>query len=90
MMPGSQSSKPALAGINKVIEEKLKGYFCNLNGDRPACQLYDLVIHEVEKPLLKIVLEAVCWNKLKAAELLGINRNTLSKKLMQHGIKKPK
>lgn len=55
------------------------------NDDRPA-GLYDKVLHEVERPLLQLALQQCQGNQLKAAALLGINRNTLRKKLRDHGI----
>lgn len=55
------------------------------NDDQPAA-LYDKVLQEVERPLLQLVLQQCQGNQLKAAALLGINRNTLRKKLRDHGI----
>jgi len=49
--------------------------------------VYDMVIHSVEKPLLEIVLNRYEGNQSHAALALGINRNTLRKKMKQHGIK---
>lgn len=68
-----------------LTEDALKGYFKTLNGHRPSA-LYDLVIGEVEKPLLKTALDYVAGNQSQAAEILGINRGTLRKKLRQHGL----
>lgn len=70
-------------GLSNLVEDKLKDYFTNLNGDRPIQGLYDHIIKEVERPLLKIALEFCGKNKLQAAKLLGINRNTFSKKLKE-------
>ncbi|HTY49600.1 MAG TPA: helix-turn-helix domain-containing protein, partial [Steroidobacteraceae bacterium] len=56
-----------------------------LNGHRPA-HLYDLVLREVEEPLLKAVLDYTEGNQVRAADILGINRGTLRKKLRLHGI----
>ena len=55
-------------------------YFASLNGHRPA-QLYNLVLREVEEPLLKAVLDYAEGNQVRAAGILGINRGTLRKKL---------
>jgi Fis family transcriptional regulator, factor for inversion stimulation protein len=66
-------------------EHALNEYFANLNGHRPA-HLYDLVLREVEEPLLKAVLDYTEGNQLRAAHILGINRGTLRKKLRLHGL----
>jgi Fis family transcriptional regulator len=66
-------------------ERALNDYFANLNGHRPA-QLYDLVLREVEEPLLKAVLDYTEGNQVRAADILGINRGTLRKKLRLFGL----
>ena len=60
-------------------------YFASLNGHRPA-HLYNMVLREVEEPLLKAVLDYTDGNQLRAADILGINRGTLRKKLKQFGL----
>jgi Fis family transcriptional regulator len=64
----------------------LTEYFSDLDGEVPGCGLYDMVMNCVEKPLVEMVLEQVGGNQSRAAEMLGINRNTLRKKMSQHGI----
>jgi Fis family transcriptional regulator len=66
-------------------ERALQDYFTNLNGHRPA-QLYDMVLREVEEPLLKAALDYAEGNQVRAAGILGINRGTLRKKLRQFGL----
>ena len=56
-----------------------------MNGHKPG-QLYDLVLREVEEPLFKAVLEYVAGNQSRAADVLGINRGTLRKKLKTYGL----
>jgi Fis family transcriptional regulator len=68
------------------VRKTLKEYFKDLDGEDPCCGMYDMVINCVEKPLLEMVLEHVGGNQTRAAEMLGINRNTLRKKMQQHGI----
>ena len=58
----------------------LDDYFTSLNGDSPG-HLYDLVLREIEEPLFRAVLDYVDGNQSRAAEVLGINRGTLRKKL---------
>lgn len=68
------------------IDSALQLFFQDLNGHQPPHDLYQMVIDEVELPLLKAVMKHVCDNQSKAAELLGINRSTLRKKLKKHGL----
>ncbi len=68
------------------VRKTLKEYFRDLDGEKPCCGMYDMVIFCVEKPLLEMVLEHAGGNQTHAAEMLGINRNTLRKKMQQHGI----
>jgi len=64
----------------KHTEDALNQYFTSLNGDRPG-DLYDLVIGEVERPLFKVVMDYTRGNQSQAADILGLNRGTLRKKL---------
>ncbi len=68
------------------VRKTLKEYFRDLDGEAPCCGIYDMVMDCVERPLLEMVLEHVGGNQSRAAEMLGINRNTLRKKMLQHGI----
>jgi Fis family transcriptional regulator len=63
----------------------LHDYFASLNGHKPA-HLYDLVLREVEEPLFRTVLNYSAGNQSRAAEVLGINRATLRKKLREFGL----
>jgi Fis family transcriptional regulator, factor for inversion stimulation protein len=66
-------------------EQALESYFTSLNGHRPG-HLYDLVMREVEEPLFRSVLGYAEGNQSRAADILGINRGTLRKKLKSYGI----
>jgi Fis family transcriptional regulator, factor for inversion stimulation protein len=68
------------------VRKALREYFKDLDGEEPCCGMYDMVMNCVEKPLLEMVLEQAGGNQTRAAEMLGINRNTLRKKMQQHGI----
>jgi Fis family transcriptional regulator, factor for inversion stimulation protein len=70
----------------RVVRRAIDGYFKDLDGER-ARGVYDMVINCVEKPLLESVLHRVQGNQTHAAQMLGINRNTLRKKMKAHGIK---
>jgi Fis family transcriptional regulator len=71
--------------LRTVTAEALDSYFSTLNGHKPG-QLYDLVLREVEEPLFKAVLDYAAGNQSRAAEILGINRGTLRKKLKTYGL----
>ena len=66
--------------LSSLTDEALHSYFTNLNGHKPG-DLYQLVMGEVEKPLFRAVLRYTNGNQSEAAEILGINRGTLRKKL---------
>lgn len=72
--------------MTRMVRRAIDGYFRDLEGQKP-CRVYDMVINSVEKPLLESVLHRVRGNQTHAAEMLGINRNTLRKKMKVHGIK---
>jgi len=72
--------------IGKFIESRLKGYMRNINSFEKF-NLYDMVIPEVEKSLILMVMKETKGNQIKAARLLGINRNTLRSKIRKLGIK---
>ena len=69
--------------LSNVTDECLHSYFETLNGHKPG-DLYQLVIGEVEKPLFRAVLRYTNGNQSEAAEILGINRGTLRKKLKDY------
>ncbi|MEL6302871.1 MAG: DNA-binding transcriptional regulator Fis [Pseudomonadota bacterium] len=71
--------------LARMTESALKDYFKKLNGTAPG-DLYELVLSEVEPPLLKTVLHYTDGNQSRAAEILGINRGTLRKKLKNYSL----
>jgi Fis family transcriptional regulator, factor for inversion stimulation protein len=71
--------------LRTLTTEALDAYFSTLNGHKPG-QLYDLVMREVEEPLFKAVLDYAQGNQSRAADILGINRGTLRKKLKEYGL----
>ena len=73
--------------IARYVRKAMADYFSDLEGEDPSCPVYDMVINCVEKPLIETVLHHTGGNQTRAAELLGLNRNTLRKKIQAHGIK---
>ncbi|HCX14963.1 MAG TPA: nitrogen regulation protein NR(I), partial [Rhodospirillaceae bacterium] len=74
------------ATLGGTIERHLQDYFDGHNGDLPPRGLYDRVLRELERPLISLTLSATRGNQVKAAEILGLNRNTLRKKIKDLGI----
>ena len=69
--------------IEECIRQSLDGYFRDLRGTEPD-GMYDMMVRVVEKPLLEVVMQHAEQNQSRAAEWLGLNRNTLRKKLVEH------
>jgi Fis family transcriptional regulator len=69
--------------LEDCVRETLAEYFKDLDGAAPNA-IHDMVIRTVEKPLLDVVMQQAEGNQSKAADWLGINRNTLRRKLVEH------
>ncbi|MEO8542222.1 MAG: Fis family transcriptional regulator [Betaproteobacteria bacterium] len=69
--------------IEECIRASLDGYFRDLRGTEPD-SMYDMMVRVVEKPLLEVVMQHADNNQSRAAQWLGLNRNTLRKKLLEH------
>jgi DNA-binding protein Fis len=79
--PQASESRP----LARHVRESLERYFDELNGQPPS-GLYDLVLSEIEQPLLEVVMAQTRGNISKAAAFLGLNRATLRKKLHKYGL----
>ena len=73
------------AELKLNVEKALENYFAHLDG-QPITDLYQLVLAEVEAPLLESVMSYTKDNQTKASTILGLNRGTLRKKLKQYGM----
>jgi Fis family transcriptional regulator len=71
--------------LHQCVAHALQQYFLHLDG-QPANDLYQLVLSEIEPPMLEAVLTYTRNNQSKAAEMLGLNRGTLRKKLKQYNL----
>ena len=69
--------------IEHCVRESLQAYFRDLDGEQPA-GMYDMLVRVVERPLLEVVMHEAAQNQSRAADWLGLNRNTLRKKLLEH------
>jgi two-component system nitrogen regulation response regulator GlnG len=68
-------------GLSSAIERHLTAYFASFGTELPPPGLYHRVLREMEQPLLSVTLAATRGNQIRAADLLGVNRNTLRKKI---------
>ncbi len=88
-----QTSAPVehFSGINSnqslrdCVEQAMENYFRHLEG-QPVSDVYDMVMAEVEAPMLEVIMKYTRHNQTKAAHVLGLNRGTLRKKLKQYGL----
>ncbi|MBP6896178.1 MAG: helix-turn-helix domain-containing protein [Gammaproteobacteria bacterium] len=73
--------------IEECVKSSLEDYFRDLRGTEPD-GLHDMLVRAVEKPLLEVVMDRAEGNQSRAAQWLGLNRNTLRKKLLEHKLAK--
>ncbi len=69
--------------LEECVRDSLQSYFRDLGGEAPD-GIYDMLVRVVEKPLLEVVMQQAEQNQSRAAQWLGLNRNTLRKKLLEH------
>jgi Fis family transcriptional regulator len=69
--------------LHDCVRASMEDFFRDLNGTDPD-NLHEMLIKAVEKPLLEVVMEQAQHNQSRAAQWLGLNRNTLRKKLLEH------
>lgn len=78
----NQAQNPSL---RDTVDTAVNNYFQHLDG-QDVTDVYDMVMSEVETPLLEVVMKYTRHNQTKAARVLGLNRGTLRKKLKQYGL----
>jgi Fis family transcriptional regulator len=71
--------------IHETVTNSLQSYFRDLGTAEPT-NVYTMMLEALERPMLEVVMSRAQNNQSKAAEWLGLNRNTLRKKLQQHGL----
>ena len=71
--------------LEECVRSNLLTYLDDLQWQEPS-NMYDMLLRVVEKPLLELVMEQARNNQSRAAQWLGLNRNTLRKKLVEHGL----
>jgi two-component system nitrogen regulation response regulator GlnG len=80
-MVSAGDKPPAAEGLSAAVERHLATYFAGFGDELPPPGLYHRVLREIEHPLLSVTLAATRGNQIRAADLLGLNRNTLRKKI---------
>ena len=83
---GSGKASSAGGSLSEAVDGHLRTYFNAHNGGLPAAGLHGRILREVERPLIIQTLQATRGNQVKASEVLGLNRNTLRKKIRELGI----
>lgn len=83
----SAKNSPVKNGLSETVRQSLGQFLEDLDGDSPG-NLYDMVLQQIEEPLLEMVMEYVDGNQSRAAECLGLNRGTLRKKLKAYNLLK--
>lgn len=83
--PESYNSAPQDQSLRDCVERAVTNYFQHLDG-QDVSDVYEMVLAEVEAPMLEVVMKYTRHNQTKAANVLGLNRGTLRKKLKQYGL----
>lgn len=83
MKPNDSNLAPIT--ISECVRHNLDKFFDDLEGES-AKSVYDMVLTAVERPMLEVVMQKANMNQTVASQMLGINRNTLRKKLQQYGL----
>ena len=86
-MIDQEPQQQEISQLTHAVKHSIRRYLYELDGTQPS-EMYDLVLRQVEQPLLEAILEHTKGNQSKAAEYLGLNRGTLRKKLRQYNLHK--
>lgn len=84
-VPSDNSSVSQEQSLRDCVEKAVTNYFQHLDG-QDVSDVYDMVLAEVEAPMLEVVMKYTRHNQTRAAHVLGLNRGTLRKKLKQYGL----
>ena len=71
--------------LKQVVKDTLRNYFSNIGSEQPI-DFYAILLEEIERPLLEVLINHTHYNQVKMAQILGISRGTLRKKLKQYGL----
>ena len=82
---GSTAESDGGATLGDIISRRIAGWFDSPGGEEPR-DLYHRLVAEIERPLVELALKRAGGNQVRAARMLGLNRNTLRKKIIDHKI----
>lgn len=71
--------------LRQAVKDTLRNYFTNIGTEQPI-DFYNILLEEIERPLLEVLINHTHYNQVKMATILGISRGTLRKKLKQYGM----
>lgn len=71
--------------LKQIVKDTLRNYFSNIGSEQPI-DFYNILLEEIERPLLDVLINHTHYNQVKMAQILGISRGTLRKKLKQYGM----
>jgi len=71
--------------LRQAVKDTLRNYFSNIGNEQPV-DFYSILLEEIERPLLETLINHTHYNQVKMANILGISRGTLRKKLKQYGM----
>jgi Fis family transcriptional regulator len=71
--------------LRQAVKDTLRNYFTNIGGEQPI-DFYSILLEEIERPLLEVLINHTHYNQVRMAQILGISRGTLRKKLKQYGM----
>jgi len=71
--------------LRQAVKDTLRNYFTNIGSEQPV-DFYSILLEEIERPLLETLINFTHYNQVKMANILGISRGTLRKKLKQYGM----
>lgn len=79
------SQKTTTITLKQAVKETLRNYFTNIGNEQPV-DFYSILLEEIERPMLEVLINHTHYNQVKMADILGISRGTLRKKLKQYGL----
>jgi len=71
--------------LRQAVKDTLKNYFTNIGSEQPI-DFYSILLEEVERPMLEVLINHTHYNQVRMAQILGLSRGTLRKKLKQYGL----
>lgn len=71
--------------LRQAVKDTLRNYFTNIGSEQPV-DFYCILLEEIERPLLEVLINHTHYNQVRMANILGISRGTLRKKLKQYGM----